>query len=471
MRDNIEESAGRFIRDNGLIPPGSLIVTAVSGGQDSVALLYILNGLKEELGFSMHVAHLDHALREESATDAAFVASLSERLGLPFTIERRDVSAYRESHRLSLEEAAREVRYSFLAEVAIKTGASRVAVAHTLSDNLETILMHLVRGSGLKGLVGLRPRVEFTYPARMTVIRPLLFLRRQETEAYCTDRGIGFRIDRTNLLLYPLRNRIRHELLPLLKEYNPRIEEALCRLSTISYRQVDFLTGEATRAGAFKKEGDRIILDRSLLLGLQEALRAQVMLLSLESLRGDLRNIEASHIEAMAKVLAKPGACLDLPGGLKFQVGYEHCLLGPEKTSILPELSGEAMFRVPGELEYCGWKFKTKIVHPEEVTSGDKFSAFFDLEKTASVLAVRGRRRGDRFWPLGMAAPKRISRFMTDSKVPRPLRDLMPLVLSGDDIIWVTGLRPDEHFKVTGNTKAVLAITAQPPVFYPKEPF
>lgn len=470
MEDSPEKKVERFIKDNKLIPAGSVILVAVSGGQDSVALLYILNSLKEKLDFSIHVAHLDHGLREESAADAEFVAWLSEHLALPFTIEKRDVTSYRVSHRLSLEEAAREVRYSFLAEVAEKVGALRVAVAHTLSDHLETILMHIIRGSGLKGLVGLRPLTEFTYPLQFTLIRPLLSLKREETGAYCQSKGINFRVDKTNLLLYPFRNRIRHELLPLLKNYNPRIEEALCRLSNISSGYVDFVASEAEKTSAFKIKDGQAILDRQLLSGLPRALRAEVMLLALEGVLGDLKDIEASHVEAMLKALEKPGAHLNLPGGLNLQVEYARALLGLN-PSAPPELSGEARFWVPGEIEFCGWRFEGRFIPPSEVKFGDKFTAFFDAHKTGNELLVRGRRRGDHLWPLGMGAPKRLSRFMIDSKVPRNLRGQIPVILSGEDIIWAVGLRPDERFKVSGETERVLALTARPPALLSKEPF
>ena len=200
-----------FIKSQGLVIPGRTLVVAVSGGADSVCLLSILLELQRELDIRLHVAHLDHRLRgAASRADARYVAGLARRLGLPATIESRDVRSYGRAHHLSLEEAAREVRYAFLAEVAAGAGAERVAVGHTADDHVETVLMHLVRGSGLGGLRGLRPLNRLACAGHdITIIRPLLSLTREETAAYCRRRHLRPRVDASNLSSEPFRNRIR----------------------------------------------------------------------------------------------------------------------------------------------------------------------------------------------------------------------------------------------------------------------
>jgi tRNA(Ile)-lysidine synthase len=209
-----------FIREKGLVKSGEKLVVAVSGGPDSVCLLHILADLRSELGVELHVAHLNHRLRgKDSEADAAYVAGLTRRLGLPATVASSDVEAYQKKKHISLEEAAREVRYDFLAEVARKMGAARVAVGHTADDHIETVLMHLLRGSGTGGLRGMRPLTAY---GDLIIIRPLLALSGRDTIAYCRQHRLRPRRDASNFSPEPLRNRIRHNLLPELRKYNRR---------------------------------------------------------------------------------------------------------------------------------------------------------------------------------------------------------------------------------------------------------
>ncbi len=211
-----EQRVLRYIREQHLIPPGQKLVVAVSGGPDSVCLLHILFKLRGELDIGLHIAHLNHQLRgKESDADAAYVGELARKLGVTATIEARNVKSYRTQHRLSLEEAAREVRYSFLAEVAAAVKAERVAVGHTASDHVETILMHLIRGSGTGGLRGLLPLTRWRSPGTgITIIRPLLELTREETAAYCRHHRLCPRTEASNLSPEMFRNSIRQKLLP-----------------------------------------------------------------------------------------------------------------------------------------------------------------------------------------------------------------------------------------------------------------
>ncbi|OGO31766.1 MAG: tRNA lysidine(34) synthetase TilS, partial [Chloroflexi bacterium RBG_16_56_11] len=244
-----EQRVLRFIREHGLVPGGEKLLVAVSGGPDSVCLLHILAGLRKELGMELHVAHLNHRLRgAASGADATYVTGLARRLRIPATVASRDVKAYRSRHHLSLEEAAREVRYAFLGEVADAIGAARVAVGHTADDHVETVLMHLIRGSGTRGLRGLLPRVRWPAAGHdLTVIRPLLELTRAETAAYCRRYRLRPRADASNLAPEPFRNRIRHHLLPELRKYNPRVAEALMRTARLAADDFDFIDSEAAR--------------------------------------------------------------------------------------------------------------------------------------------------------------------------------------------------------------------------------
>ena len=238
-----------FIEEQHLIPGRQKLVVAVSGGPDSVCLLHILVRLREELDIELHAAHLNHQLRgAESEADASYVADLAQRLEIPATIESRDVKAYQALHRTTLEEAAREVRYAFLADVAGAVGAERVATGHTSDDHIETILIHLIRGSGTRGLRGLLPVSQWPVPgAKLTVIRPLLETSLEETAAYCRNQKISPRTDTSNLSSEPLRNRIRRELLPQLRSYNPQVAGALLRTARLASYDLAYIDKEVAR--------------------------------------------------------------------------------------------------------------------------------------------------------------------------------------------------------------------------------
>jgi len=222
-QQSLQQKVLAFIRENRLVKSGDKMVVAVSGGPDSVCLLHVLHGLSPELGITLHVAHLDHQLRgAESDKEAAYVKALAKRLKIPATIESSDIQAYRKAHHLTLEEAAREVRYCFLAATVQKTGAAAVAVAHHSNDNAETILMHLIRGTGIKGLRGLLPFTGLKIDGwELTVIRPLLALTREEIVDYCAEHNLQPQTDSSNLSTVPFRNKVRRKLLPELESITP----------------------------------------------------------------------------------------------------------------------------------------------------------------------------------------------------------------------------------------------------------
>ncbi len=462
----LEERVLPFIVGHRLASRHEPLLVAVSGGADSVCLLHILSRLRGELGVTLHVAHLNHQLRgAEADADADYVSGLAGRLGIPATIERRDVGEYQARHRLSREEAAREVRYTFLAEVAGRVGARRVAVGHTRDDHIETVLMHLIRGAGTRGLRGLQPLTELALGgSRITVIRPLLPLSHEETAGYCAHHRLAPRIDSTNLSLSPLRNRIRHELLPLLAGYNPRIADALLRTARIAGDDTSFLEEQVAGVweGIARRQGDTVILDRDGFCQLPPSLQRYLLRAAVESLAGNVRDIEMRHIEGIMAARDKPaGKSLNLPSGLVFSIDYARFLIGrdPAALSPFPALSGEVALNVPGETELPGGRIKATVMTPPAV-AGDSGGcrACLDLDKAGDRLVVRTRRRGDRFQPLGMSQPKKVNEFMIDAKVPRPWRQQVPIVCSPEHILWVVGWRIDDRVKVTGATRRVLLL-------------
>jgi len=494
LQESLEQRVLRFIREHQLLSSQTPLLVAVSGGPDSVCLLHVLVKLQEALGVKLHMAHLNHQLRgAEAEADARYVSALAHRLGNPATIEQRDVKGYQAQHHISLEEAAREVRYTFLAQVARSIGANQVAVGHTTDDHIETILMHLIRGTGTRGLRGLQPMVTCQFSGNsLTVVRPLLPVSRGETASYCYYHQLMPRLDTSNLSLSPLRNKIRLELLPLLKSYNPRIAEALLRTARTAGDELAFLDREVSQIwdGVAQRQESTITLDKEGLLKLPPALQRHLLRTAIEQLLGNLKDIETRHIEEIIDALTKPaGKRISLPGGLIFSIDYNKYLIGSDLAALspFPGLEAESNLKIPGETQLPGWYVAAAILDPSvvegkpegasapsEITTplplikgkgikgigliNNDFTAYFDLNKTGDKLVVRTRQRGDRFQPMGMSQPKKLGEFMIDAKIPHSWRQRIPIVCSPEQVLWIVGWRIDERVKVTDTTKQILCL-------------
>jgi tRNA(Ile)-lysidine synthase len=498
-KPNLESKVIDFIQRYSLIPHKELVVVGVSGGADSVCLLHILAKWRKGLGTKLHVAHLDHQLRgAESEADAEYVSNLAGSLGIPITTDRQDVAAYRTERNCSIEEAARELRYAFLARVAREVGANRIAIGHTRDDHVETILMHILRGTGITGLRGLAPCSPMAYDSHemslraealsaakgqrsnLLVIRPLLDITREETASYCQEHQLDPRIDSSNLSLSFFRNRLRLHLLPLLRQYNPNIDQALLRLADIAREDSALIEQQASGLWdeVARQENNTIYLDRKQIASLPLALQRHLLRAAVTTLAGDVRDIEATHIEAARSLLNKPASKrISLPHGFICHGGYDELVIASTaKQSQLPPcpfppLPGEFSLKVPGKTVFPGWKVTASIVRervsspssrgalgPSERTGQSNLVAHFDLQKTGATLFVRQRRPGDRFQPLGMSMPKKLYEFMVDAKIPRSWRAHIPIVCSPRQIIWVAGWRIDDRVKTTEASKEILRL-------------
>jgi tRNA(Ile)-lysidine synthase len=466
QQPTLKQQVSRFIQEYHLFSEGSHLLLAVSGGPDSTCLLQVLSSLIPELGIQLHIAHLDHQLRGvESEADSAYVKKLADNLGVPVTIEKRDVKTYQKEQRISLEEAAREVRYCFLADIAMNIRANYIVTGHTLDDHIETVLMHIIRGTGTRGLAGLKPYSQWQLDGRrITVVRPLLEISRQQTVDYCEENQLMPRLDKSNLSLSPLRNRIRRQLVPLLRSYNPGVIKALLRTAAIANDEIVFLDTEVKRlwpAVVEQREG-MIILDRDNLNQLPTAIKRHLLRAAIGQILGSLKDIETRHVEKILAVLDKAaGKQINLPNGLIFFIEYDKYLLSMEavNTCPYPTIDDEYSINIAGKTNLPGWLIKAEIINPQAIKKMEgSFIAHLDLDKVGNELRVRHRKTGDRFQPMGLAQTKKLNEFMIDIKIPHSWRQRIPVVCSQQQILWLVGYRIDDRVKVTEETTKILRL-------------
>lgn len=476
---SIEESVRRFFRRHPS-QRGQTLVLAVSGGADSLCLLHVLLGLRDELGLRLHVGHLDHGLRgQEGAQDAVFVAGLAERWGVPATVERADVAAYRAERGLSLEDAARQVRYDMLARLAAAQGAPAVATGHTADDQVETILLHLLRGAGLAGLRGMKPVQELPCPAGapLVLLRPLLDITHKQTEDYCLGHGLQPRHDASNDDEDLRRNRLRRTVLPLLERENPGLRAAVLRSARILGDEDDALherTAELWRRVARQRAG-MVVFVRAPWQRLGPAWQRRLLREAWQRVTGGSSGLELEHVDEMRALVAagKPGQQLHLPLAIRLSTDYERFYLAPAGVSTtappsLPQMGEGDMELTAGRpllLGAGGW-----IVRAENVSPGDadvrapapagSFIAYFDAAALGERLLLRRPAPGERMQPLGMASARKLQDILVDERVPRAWRARLVVVQGSDGrIAWVVGLRTAHWARVTPATERVLRLT------------
>ena len=462
----------RFLRDHDLISPGDVVLAGVSGGPDSTCLLLMLAALRRSLSFELHAAYFDHRLRGARAAEREkrFVRALTERLGVPLHCGSGDVRAHAHTSRRSLEEAARELRYRFLAQTAHKAGCAAVAAGHTRDDQAETVLLHLLRGSGLRGLAAMAPSAPWPIPTRRQtprLVRPLLALSREDTEACCRAAGVAPLRDPSNRSRAYLRNRIRRELLPILRRYNPRVDEALARLADAASADIELIEGLAAEALALGPAKDGAVrLLRRRLSGLPAALRRHAVRLAAGRLLGDIRGLTDRHVRAVLRASDGPaGARLDLPRRLRLEVRRDALVLSTAPAEhIAPLPNEETPLPARGSARFGPWRFQVELLAqpPNDPSSLDgRYAAFLDADACGNRLWLRRRRPGDRFHPLGLARPKKLQDFFVDAHVPREERDAVPLLCAERGIAWVVGQRPAEWAKVTPASRLALRVRAR----------
>tara|TARA_B100000315_G_scaffold41093_1_gene35906 strand:- start:662 stop:2164 length:1503 start_codon:yes stop_codon:yes gene_type:complete len=458
--------AGALVRA-GYSGNDTVLVVAVSGGSDSLALLHCLHRLEARHRLHLHVAHLNHDFRgEEAYADARFVAAAAQEMGIPSTVVERDVAAHQRQRRVSsFEQAARELRYSFLAEVAARVGASAVAAGHTADDQTETVLMHILRGAGLHGLRGMSELSPWPWTddgVNLRLFRPLLQATKAETVGYCQALGLDYREDTGNYLHRFTRNRVRHDLLPLLEsEYNPRVRDSLARLARTAALETDYLEEEVSRLWpqVTVQEDGAVVFRQPALATLHPAIQRLLLRRGYAHLVGDTRRLGERHLTAMAELAGymAAGRSLDLPGGLKLQSTYGYLRLSRDSglPCPFPGMDGDHYLSLPSggdprvAAEAGPWLVTFRVGGSPQLPSAEggdpggikSWSAWLDRECLGDLVQVRTRLPGDRFQPLGMDQDKKLQDFFTDARVPGDWRDRVPLLVSSRGIAWVVGYR------------------------------
>ncbi|NLO90168.1 MAG: tRNA lysidine(34) synthetase TilS [Clostridia bacterium] len=461
MIEKVKKTIDKF----GLLKKGERILLAVSGGADSVALAHVMHRLKEEYEITLHIAHLNHMLRgEEAERDARFASTFAQKLGIHCTVGRADAAQLAEKEKLSLEEAARKVRYEFLANTAEKVGAAKIAVGHNADDRAETLLLHLLRGTGPEGLEGIRPKYK-------NVIRPLLEVTREEIERYCSEHRLSFVWDSTNEEVIYTRNKIRHDLLPVLKGYNPNIVKALNRTAEILLFENEYMDLETRKV--FKevviseKDGGKLILPIKKFTPLHKALQRRIIRHCWTWVTGIEEGLEYKHVERVRNFIYKgsTGKKLVLPCSAAAYKTYEAVTFIKEDFEKKKEgIRYQREIKVPGTtlIPETGALLKAEILNVGEVGRQYLFSppetAYMDLNKLELPLFVRSRTDGDGYNPLGLKGRKKIKDILIDAKVPREEREKIPVVLDQKGIVWFAGFRIDERVKITENTQKILHI-------------
>ena len=472
----LRKQVAGIIREYNLFNANDRVLIGVSGGPDSVALLSLIyNSSRTNPPYSeIFIAHLNHSIRgRESDEDEQFVTALAEKYSVSLITEKRDIIEIARERKISLEEAARDERYKFFKSAAEKAGANVIAVGHNADDNAETVLHRIIRGTGITGVSGIRPKRKLTPVSTITLVRPLLFTWRMDITAYLEEEKLSYRIDSTNIEKDKQRNRIRLELIPHLEEnYNAKIKKSLATLGETALQNSDYLEAKA------KALFEDVLINKEV---------------SLETIALDINKLKESP-QILQQIIIKEAIIrLDIPLKKLSSRNYKDILniLNSRKTSAInvvkeylnvrreenelhlsrnrycaeeiPAIS-ETEIEIPGvtELVDMNCRVKTKIRKIENgfleefKQNKTNYEEAVDFDKVSMPLTVRTRTPGDRFQPLGSRGVKKIKDFFIDNKVPVMERDTVPIVTMNGEPIWIVGFRIDDHVRVSEETTNLL---------------
>lgn len=452
LTKTIEQKVISFADEFNLIAKGSRLLVALSGGPDSVFAVKFLHKYKKRFKTELGAAHINHSLRgEDSDRDEQFCYELAEEMGLPFYSRRVEVLSYAHDHKLSVEEAARILRYNVLEELAETAKYDKIVTAHNMNDNSETVLLNLIKGTGLKGIAGIPP-------VRGKIIRPFLSLRKEEILQYLHDTGTEYRIDESNKKNDYERNFIRNILLPSIKDnLNPSAEQNIFN-SSVNFRNIqsflDAEIGEAVKKTA-EIRGNQVILSIEKLAGLHPSLLGEIVKKVItETFSGEFEYKDLTIIRSL--IANQPGRSAELGRGL---------IVYRERESLLFRLRenekdyGRTDLKIGESAELCGLTLKiTEVKFRPEAGQGSRQREYICADSLGDDFIFRQWQPGDKFIPLGMSGFKKVSDFLSEQKVPASRKKQHLVLCNGDSIVWVAGLRIDNRYKITSNSKRILEL-------------
>jgi tRNA(Ile)-lysidine synthase len=450
----LTQSVLKFIRKHDQMRPGNRVGIAVSGGADSVALLRISLELRDELGTVLSVVHLNHKIRsEESDADEEFVRVLAQGYGLPFINESTEVVTYAAEKKLGTEAAARRLRYGFFHRLLSAGAVDKIATAHTLDDQAETVLLKLMRGAGTRGLAGLFPKLG----DQAAIVRPMMAVRRVEIEAYLQELKQGWREDSSNRDWRHTRNRIRHHVVPDLEKYvNPRVKEALAEAAEIARLEEEFWAEQIQRAlpQVWQDGGEGCGLNLARLQQHPMAMQRRLVRAAGEKLR---LNLEFRHVEEVL-ALTREGGRTALPEDwiASIQNGsivFRHTQAAPEDYAY--ELLVPGVVRVPA----AGVMIEAEVVESVNSLPG---SACLISRDFAGELIVRNWRPGDRFWPAHTKEPRKVKELLQDRRITGPKKRLWPVISRREDVLWVRGMGVAPEFQPKDGQAVLIRETEVP---------
>lgn len=461
------EKVKKYIEVHKMINHGDKIVVAVSGGPDSMCLLYMLNIIKHSYNIQLYVAHVNHCLRDsESDEDEEYVKKFCEKNDIPFYVKRVDINKICAEKKISSETAGRMERYEFFQELINALKAQKVALAHNSNDQAETMLMRIMRGTGIEGLRGIRPVREEHY------IRPLLILSRNEIEDFCKEKSISPRIDSSNMKNIYNRNKIRLELIPYIQEnFNKDIIPTLNRLNEIVTVDADYLDEVSKKI--FNEnctiENKRVIINKRC-FNENKAILTRVIRKSISEVKGNTTNIETVHIYDVISLYNQgTGKHIMLPDRIVAEniYGCIHIYRKEESDKVKNEINEIAISKKDisdknkFQLIYDEYYFTFEVIDTNENIKSDDFLKFFDYDKIKNTIEIRKRKDGDKFIPIGMKGSKKLKDFYIDLKIPKEERDEIPLICFDGHIAWILDYRVSEIFKIDKFTKNVLKISVR----------